>query len=309
MPMSNTPPWPIGIISVVQTPFTLNNEIDFASLDRLIDDALDSGVDGFLVPALASEAPSLTFDEKIALARRVQEIAGARVPVFWGTGSFDPAACIEIAKIAREAGAAAYLVAMNRALLSTPEQLLPYFKRVHDEVNLPLMIQDWDPGGAGLSIETIKHLHENLKNFHYLKIETLPAGPKYTAVLKATNNDLHVSGGWAVPQMIEALDRGVHAMIPESTMIRIYKWIDSLYRTGRRDRARHWFNRLLPVLTFTNQELGFSIKFFKRLLERKRIFETTADRITSSGWDATSEATANELIDYVLELERDIRNA
>lgn len=37
---------------------------------------------------------------------------------------------------------------------------------------------------------------------------------RYTDALVATRGKLHVAGGWAVTQMIEALDRGVACMLP-----------------------------------------------------------------------------------------------
>jgi 4-hydroxy-tetrahydrodipicolinate synthase len=107
--------------------------------------------------------------------------------------------------------------------------------------------------------------------------------------------------------MIEALDRGVHAMIPECSMIRIYKTIDRLYRSGNREGAKRVFGRLLPVLCFTNQELDVSIRFFKRLLCRKGIFATSRDRLKSPPFDSYSCEIADELVNCVLGLENDLR--
>ena len=299
---------PIGILGVVQTPFTESGSVDLESLDRLVEDALEAGVDGFLVPAVASENASLTFDEKILVATRVQRIASARVPVVWGTGSFDPNLCVRIAEIAKEAGATACLVAISPELYREQSRIVPFFTDLSSRVDVPLMIQDWDPAGSGMKIDVILDLFEKVESFRYLKVETLPAGPKYTAVLEATGGRLHVSGGWAVQQTIEALDRGVHAMIPECSMIRIYKAIDRSYRSGNRERAKEIFNRLLPVLCFTNQQLDVSIRFFKRLLRRKGIFSTSITRLASPEFDRYSERIANELIEHVLQLETDLRN-
>lgn len=297
---------PIGILGVVQTPFSDSGGIDMPSLERLVQDTLESGVDGFLVPAVASENAYLRFEEKIELASSVQRLAGSRVPVIWGTGTFDPDLCVRIARLAEPAGATACLVAISPDLYRDQSQIVPFFKRLSSQIDLPLMIQDWDPGGKGMTVETIVDLFKEVERFRYLKVETLPAGPKYTAVLEATAGRLHVSGGWAVQQMIEALDRGVHAMIPECSMIRIYKTIDRLHRGGDREAARRVFDRLLPVLCFTNQELDVSIRFFKRLLCRKGIFASPRDRLESPAFDSYSSEIADELVDCVLTLESDL---
>jgi 4-hydroxy-tetrahydrodipicolinate synthase len=100
--------------------------------------------------------------------------------------------------------------------------------------------------------------------------------------------------------MIEALDRGVDAMIPESSMVKVYKAIDRAYREGRRDQAIQLHRQLLPILAFTNQEIRQSIAFFKRLLVRRGIFSQATMRAAPSPWDGFSERTADELIDHYL---------
>jgi hypothetical protein len=100
-----------------------------------------------------------------------------------------------------------------------------------------LMLQDLDFGGGGLAIETILGLAERIPQLKCIKLETVPAGPKYTALLEATGGRMHVSGGWAVGQMIDALDRGVHAFMP-TELEDVWVKIHGLHREGRRDEAR-----------------------------------------------------------------------
>jgi 4-hydroxy-tetrahydrodipicolinate synthase len=297
---------PQGILGVVQTPFTESGAIDWESHERLVLDALEAGADGFLVPAVASENAYLAFEEKIELATHVQRIAEGRAPIVWGAGTFDPQEILRVADHAAKHDALALLVAVSPELYREQDRIVPYFQDLSEKTTVPLMIQDWDPGGQGMRIEVILELFEKIETFKYLKIETIPAGPKYTAVLDATQGRLHVSGGWAVSQMIEALDRGVHAMIPESSMIRIYHRIDRLYSSGKREEAGNLFNRLIPVLAFTNQQLDVSIRFFKRLLCRKGIFNTEICRVQTPPFDSYGLRIADELIERVLELEGEV---
>jgi len=298
--------WPVGILGVVQTPFDALDAIDWRSLDRLVEDVLAAGIDGLLVPAVASENAMLLFDEKLALATRVQAQVQGTVPVFWGVGDADEALIGAIAAKARRAGAAGCLVAVPTALYADQTAIVPYFTQIARRAALPLMVQDLQFDGPGMDTATITELCERVDAVRYLKIETVPAGPKYSAVLAATEGRIHVSGGWAVPQMIEALDRGVHAMIPECSMVRIYKAVDRLHRTGDRAQARQLFNRLAPVLAFANQQLAVSVRFFKRLLVRKGIFDTARCRLPGPDFDVYQERTANELIDLVLSIESDL---
>ena len=103
--------------------------------------------------------------------------------------------------------------------------------------------------------------------------------------------------------MIEALDRGVDALMPECSMVPVYVRIASLHRAGQREAALCLFRELLPVLTYTNQEIRTSIAFFKELLVRKGIFRTAAMRGTPFAWDQYNRRIAEELIDLYLTLE------
>ncbi|WP_072136368.1 dihydrodipicolinate synthase family protein [Pantoea ananatis] len=70
-----------GIVPVMLTPFTAENQIDYPGLSRLIDWYLAQGVDALFAVCQSSEMQSLSLDERIALARFVVEKVQGRVPV------------------------------------------------------------------------------------------------------------------------------------------------------------------------------------------------------------------------------------
>jgi 4-hydroxy-tetrahydrodipicolinate synthase len=106
-------------------------------------------------------------------------------------------------------------------------------------------------------------------------------------------------------QMIEALDRGVHAFMPTG-MHEIYTRIYALYAQGRRQEAAALFNRLLPVLAFSNQHLDISIHFFKHLLHAQGIYATPRVRQPILEFDEVHQAVSLELIEKVVALTQEI---
>ena len=295
-----------GIIGVVQTPFDEGGGLDTSSLGALVHDAVAAGIDGFLAPVVASEVHYLDDDERERVMRVVAEGVRGRVPWIAGASSDDVAACHHHASLAAELGASAYLIAVPEELYDAPEEVLPFLQAATAGHALPFLLQDFQLHGDGLDVETIVRLRANLPMLAGIKIETTPAGPKYSAVRAACGADFFIAGGWAVPQMIEALDRGVDAMIPECSMVRVYKAIDRLYRSGDRPSALALFRRLLPVLAFANQDVPTSIAFFKRLLVRKGIFAHARRRHPGFSWDAVNAGVAGELIDLYLALEAEV---
>jgi 4-hydroxy-tetrahydrodipicolinate synthase len=291
-----------GIVTVLNTPFLDDDTIDQEGLRANVAQAIAAGVAGFLVPAMAAEVGKLSMAERIQLVETVLATVQGRLPVIGGASADTPEARLDLAR--RLIG-----LGCDGVLVSIPYTDESQYRRHVEEVaalDPPfLMLQDWDANGYGVPVPVIVRLFEEIEAFRCLKVEVVPAGVKYSAVLEATGGRLHVSGGWAVMQMIEALDRGVHAFMPTG-MHAIYTRIFSLYHEEQREQARVLFNRLLPVLAFSNQHLDISIHFFKRLLWRQGVYATPRVREPILPFDAFHQRGADELIEYVLELMQDL---
>lgn len=294
-----------GIVTVLNTPFTADNHIDLDSLSAHVAYALEAGVAGFLVPALASEVGKLTLEERNAIVRRVVDEVDGRVPVIGGASAPTGEMRATLAARLTDLGCDGVLVQIpyqNDAqyeadVLALANQKLGF-----------LMLQDWDFGGYGLPTSLIARLFKDIDLFQSLKIEVVPAGVKYSEVLDATGGKLHLAGGWAVSQMIEALDRGVHAMMPTG-MHRVYVQIYSLYQAGKREQAIQLFQQIASVLAFSNQHLDISVHFFKRLLHRQHIYATPQVREPITAFDRFHARIADELIDRVIDIENTLAQA
>jgi 4-hydroxy-tetrahydrodipicolinate synthase len=290
-----------GIVTVLNTPFTEEDTLDLPGLRRNVQAAMRAGVAGFLVPAMASEADRLSAAERLLLVETVLEEAAGQIPVIGGASAASP---VERLQRARE------LIALGcpGVLVSIPFESEAQYEgevRALDALGPGfLMLQDWDFRGYGLAVPLIARLFEEVPSFRCLKVEVVPAGIKYSEVLRATGGRLHVSGGWAVTQMIEALERGVHSFMPTG-LHELYVRIDLLHRGGQHQEARYLFERLLPVLAFANQHLDFSIRFFKRLLWRQGLYATPRVREPLLPFDAVHERLADELIERALGLIRE----
>ena len=291
-----------GIITVLNTPFTSDDRIDVNAIRLHVHRALGAGVCGFLVPAIASEVGKLSMDERVELVDAVRDAAGGAVPVFAGTADPD----VSLSKVLLKR----YLdLGCTHVLFQIPynddEEFTRQFLDMAEFDPEVIMLQDWSAHGYGLPDDLIMHLFEEVDAFRCLKIETVPAGVKYSRILKMTGGALHVSGGWAVSQMIEGLRRGVHAFMPTG-MHFIYTEIYKCYAEGNLDRAISLFQSILPVLSFSNQHLDISIHFFKRLLCREGIYPTDRVRSPSLPFDDIHEEISDDLIQRVMRIEKEI---
>jgi dihydrodipicolinate synthase/N-acetylneuraminate lyase len=218
-----------GIVTVLNTPFDTNNAIDFHALKLNVDDALAAGVAGFLVPAMASEVQKLSHEEKRSMVEVVLERVNGKVPVFAGTAGKSVDDSISTLKSFMEMGCRHVLIQLP---YSSETQFKLDFLRLADCNPEVIMLQDWDASGYGLPDHLIMDLFEHVPAFRCLKVETNPAGIKYSKMLQLSNGTLNVSGGWAVSQMPEGLKRGVHAFMPTG-MHWIYTKIFRDYQEGK----------------------------------------------------------------------------
>ena len=233
----------------------------------------------------------------------VLDCADGRVPVIAGTGETD---LVKSRKLLH-----AYLGLGCRDVLfqipfESPDQFKNHFLKLAETGPSMIMLQDWDSAGYGLEDKLILELFETVDAFRCLKIETIPAGVKYSKILELTGGNLNVSGGWAVSQMIEGLHRGVHAFMPTG-MHWIYTTIYRQFAEGRHMEAEALFHQLLPVLAFSNQHLDISIHFFKRLLFCQGVYSTPNVRQPILPFDDIHQRIADPLIDQVIRMEEEIK--
>ncbi|MCC5932327.1 MAG: dihydrodipicolinate synthase family protein [Cyclobacteriaceae bacterium] len=281
-----------GIIGVINTPFTHNNDLDIESLHRYVEHSISCGVVGFLCLGMAAEIHKLNANEKINIVQSVVDKVNGRVPVIANITADSQNKRLHNAKNFTDLGADGLMLSL------VCENENDYLNQVEEIDKLTagfLMIQDWDFKDFGLPLSLILKMFNNIESFKCLKVEVVPAGVKYSQVLEATDGKLHVSGGWASTQMIEALDRGVHAFMP-TILHDVYTRVYRLHQKGDRIAAKQLFYELVSILAFSHQHLDISIHFNKRMVHQQGIFSTDRVREPILPFDSYHENISNELI-------------
>ena len=292
-----------GIITVLNTPFKPDGSLDLLSLRKNIQEAINAGVHGFLIPAMASEVCKLSQKERIALVETTLHITNGRIPVFAGMGEKNLTQSRRLLKSYKALGCREFLFNIH---FRNEDQFKYHFLKLAELEPEEIMLQDWDISGYGLPGHLILELFNEVENFRCLKVEVVPAGLKYSQILKLTRGKLHISGGWAINHMLEGLQRGVHAFMPTG-MHYIYTQIYNYYVSGNLPDAEKLFSEVIPVLVFSNQHLDISIHFFKRLLYEQRIYSTPLVRQPSLPFDEIYEEITRKLIKKVISIEDEIK--
>lgn len=287
-----------GIIGVVNTPFTNDNKIDSDSLRRYVDHSLKCDVVGFLVLGMAAEVNKLSLEEKLLIVETVVNQVDRKVPVIASVSSQNQNDRVLLANELSNLGCDGILINIP---FDDEDSFVNNVSEVAINISGFMMLQDWDFHGYGIPVHIIKKLFDHVEKFKCLKIEVVPAGVKYSEVRKITEGKLHLSGGWAGTQMIEALDRRVDAFMP-TILHDVYNKIFQLHRIGKREEAKTVFEIFLPIISFSHQHLDISIHFNKRLVNRQGLFSTSRVREPILPFDQYHERIADELINRAIEL-------
>ena len=171
-----------GIVPILPTPFTPQDTVDFPALKALVDFSVSAGVAAVGTPAFGSEFYKLDATERTAILETVIGHAAGRVPVIGAMQRSCAAPCRAPGRAGGKVGRSAVNVALPRAFASSPRQLLAFARTVCDAVSVPVVVQDWYPGGEAVGLPFVVELRQHCSNFHYLKREESGLGPLIRAV-------------------------------------------------------------------------------------------------------------------------------
>lgn len=153
----------IDLMTAIITPFDDNDEIDFNELNRLADNLMQDGCNGFVIGGTTGETPTLTHDEKIELYTRFASFVDGRVPVIAGTGSNNTRETAQFTKeVSNIEGIDATLVVVPYYNKPSQRGMVAHFEKVAHESNVPVFIYNVPSRtGAAMQDETIIKLSKN----------------------------------------------------------------------------------------------------------------------------------------------------
>lgn len=145
------------LITAMVTPFDEDLNVDYEAAVKLGKKLVEEGSTALVITGTTGEAPTLTFEERVALYRRMK--LKVDVPIIAGVGTNSTSNTIENAKAAEEAGADGLLVVTPYYNKPDQDSLYEHFKSVAEAVDLPIMLYNV-PGRTGCNIlpETVEKL-------------------------------------------------------------------------------------------------------------------------------------------------------
>ncbi len=143
------------------TPMLENGELDWDSLDKLVDFHLAEGTDAIVAVGTTGESATLDCKEHCEVIKRVVERVNGRIAVIAGTGANSTTEAIELTEAAKRAGADACLLVTPYYNKPTQEGLYQHYKTVAEAVDIPQILYNV-PGRTACDMlpETVLRLAE-----------------------------------------------------------------------------------------------------------------------------------------------------
>uniref|UniRef100_UPI00404895C6 dihydrodipicolinate synthase family protein n=1 Tax=Algoriphagus sp. TaxID=1872435 RepID=UPI00404895C6 len=141
-----------GIIPPMITPLKADFSLDINPTERLIEYLIEGGVHGIFILGTTGEFAGLSSAVKRELIQITCQQVKGRVPILVGVTDCSFTESIELAAIAHRSGAEAVVAAPPFYMNIEQEELINYYQKLADIVELPLFLYDM-PSHVKINIE------------------------------------------------------------------------------------------------------------------------------------------------------------
>ena len=301
--MKEAPKGLTGVVPIIPTPFTKDEEIDDKALCNLIDFAVDGGIEAVCLPAYASEFYKLTDEEKLHVVKVAIDYAAGRIKIVAQSNNPSLRGAIKLAQANVKAGADVVSLAVPRIFNLPEDSLKEYLSGFLSSIpDTPVLIQDFNPGGASISADFIKELMNEHPNFKYLKLEEPLCAPKFEDIIRKTDGNIGLFEGWGGLYMLELIPLGIAGVMPGLGVSDILQKVFNFRKNGEDKKAFSLFEKVMPQIFFSLQNMELFHYAEKELLMARGILSNSIVRKAAYKPDPSSVNYIRELNQHIVEL-------
>lgn len=154
-----------GSITALVTPMNEKGELDYESLEKLINFQIDSGISGLVAVGTTGESATIDFEDHLSLIEFFVKISNGRVSIIAGTGANSTEEALHLTKEAKSLGADAALLVSPYYNKPPQEGIYRHHAKIADEVDIPQILYNVPSRTASfIEPETVQRLssHQNI---------------------------------------------------------------------------------------------------------------------------------------------------
>ena len=154
-----------GSITALVTPMNEKGDLDYDSLEKLINHQINSGISGLVAVGTTGESATIDFKDHIKLIEFFVKVNKGRVHIIAGTGANSTEEALHLTKEAKSAGADAALLVSPYYNKPPQEGIYYHHMKIADEVDIPQILYNVPSRTASfIEPETVLRLssHKNI---------------------------------------------------------------------------------------------------------------------------------------------------
>ena len=154
-----------GSITALVTPMNEKGDLDYDSLEKLINYQINSGISGLVAVGTTGESATIDFKDHIKLIEFFVKVNKGRVHIIAGTGANSTEEALHLTKGAKSAGADAALLVSPYYNKPPQEGIYYHHMKIADEVDIPQILYNVPSRTASfIEPETVLRLssHKNI---------------------------------------------------------------------------------------------------------------------------------------------------
>ncbi|WMS44666.1 dihydrodipicolinate synthase family protein [Acuticoccus sp. MNP-M23] len=288
-----------GVYAIAPTPFLPDGAVDYASIDRMCDFYLESGVDGLTILGILGEAPKLEPEESVAIVKRV--LARFNKPVVVGVSAPGFAAMRALSGASMDAGAAGVMINPPPAM-RTDDEICNYYAQSVAQIgaDVPFVLQDHPlVTTVRMSNNVIRRIVTENPSCVMLKHEDWPGLEKVSALRKmeADGTLRHISilcgnGGLFLDfEMERGADGAMTGYAFPDMLVDVVK----KHQSGDNDGMHALFDAHLPYLRYEHQS-GIGLAVRKYVLVKRGAIAHADLRAPGPKMNATTRAEVDGML-------------
>jgi len=133
------------------TPMTEQGQVDYVSLQQMVQYQLDNGTDGLIIMGTTGEAATIPFSEQLDVLRAVLSQVAGRCQVLAGNGSNSTAEAVEKTKELTQLAIDGFLTVTPYYNKPTQQGMVAHFKAVAAATDKPVLLYNV-PGRTGVDL-------------------------------------------------------------------------------------------------------------------------------------------------------------
>ncbi len=290
-----------GAVPIIPMPFDESEEIDEGALRGLVDFAVASKLGAICLPAYGSEFYKLSEQERLRVVQIAVDQAAGRTLVVAQSNHVSSRIALSLAQANVTNGADLIAVALPRQFALSDDDLLRYVVPILNGVNVPCLVQDFNPGGPTVGVDFAVRLREQCPNFRYLKLEEPLLAAKVRRIREATNNEIGILEGWGGLYMMELIPSGICGVMPGLAIGDILNRVFHLRRDNKVAEAAQLYEKVLPQIVFALQNMELFLYCEKRLLQARGHLSNARCRSANLSPDPHVVAYVDQLNDRILQ--------